>query len=191
MIVQVVNKNQRVMGYVIDNYFYPINFITHITSQIPFKSTVFGYEKRNGTLVDGILYKSTDYLLQLKKQKTSLQFNDLSFIERKPTDEELNNLSSFWQIKYRSTRYFYTIVDSDLTILGYFITNKSIYHSSTCYLAMIEIIEKNRGIGTSVVRKLSSMISITGLSCIDAVNFWERNGAVFHEDNRFDLVRNI
>lgn len=191
MIVRVVNKKQRILGYLIDNYFYPTNFITHITSQIPFKSTVFGYEKRNGTLVDGILYKSTDYLLQLKKQKVSLQFNDLSFIERKPTDEELNNLSSFWQIKYRSTRYFYTIVDSELTVLGYFTTNKSIYHSSTCYLAMIEILEKNRGIGTSVVRKLTSMVSITGLSYIDAVSFWKRNGAVFHEDNRFDLARNI
>lgn len=193
MIVRVVNKKQRILGYLIDNYFYPTNFITRVTSKILFESTVFGYEKRNGILVDGILYlyKSTDYLLQLRKQKALLKLNDLSFIERKPTVEELNRLSSFWQIKSRSTRYFYTIVDSDLTILGYFTTNKSIYHSSTCYLVMLEILEKNRGIGTSVVSKLTSMVSITGLSYIDAVSFWKRNGAVFHEDNRFDLVRNI
>lgn len=193
MIVQLVDTKQSHLGYTINNVFYPYDFINSVVKgELPCDKTEFAKQTPYGVVTQNQMYHYvSDYLESLKSQNLSIDFNDISFIERKPTDDELYDLSSFWKISKCTTRYVYTIVDNKLSTLGYFITNKNIYTACDCYLAMIEILDKNRGIGTSVVSKLLKLTSIQGISCVTARDFWARNGAVFSKDNRFKILREI
>ena len=193
MIVQLVDTKQSRLGYVINEVFYPYDFINSIIKkELTYNKTEFAELSQHKVITKSRVYLyGSDYLESFKSQNLSIDLNNISFIERTPTNDELCDLSSFWRVSKCTKRYIYTVVDSKLNVLGYFITNKNIYTAYDCYLVMIEILDKGRGTGTSVIKKLLKLTSIQGVSCISATDFWARNGAVFSENNHFKIARNI
>lgn len=191
MITLVVDKEQNKIGYVIDNKFFPTRFIESIVDKpLSVDQTKIGFIFNKVLIISTDVFSlESDFLEQIKG--VSLEFNDISFIKRCPSEDELNDLSNYWRSLNLYFRNVYTIIDGKLNILGYFITKEDIYSSSSCYLGMIEILDKGQGIGTAVVSKLRKLTSIRGLSCISAVEFWERNGAKFSESNKFELLQDI
>lgn len=193
MITLVVDRKQNKVGYIISNKFFPSNFIDSIVSSpLPISSTKLCTKFGRMITVDSSVYSlEEDFLDLLRGVSFSSSLNDISFIKRFPSDSELSCLSEYWKefsIKYRHT---YTVIDKELNILGYFITDEDIYESGNCYLCMLEVLDKDRGIGTSIVKKLVSITSIRGLSCIKARTFWLRNGAVFSNGDYFKIPINI
>lgn len=193
MITLVVDRNQSKLGYVIDNSFFPISFINSI-----FDEELIVNETKIGTIIGQIVVVGNncyslcdDFLYKYREVCTDYKLKDISFIKRSPNEDELEGLSSYWSSFEIQFKNVYTIVDNNLRILGYFVSNKDIYMSNICYIGMIEILDKNRGIGTKAISRLKKITSIRGLSCVSAVNFWSRNGAKFSDFNRFEIPQDI
>ena len=193
MVELVVNKRGTRLGYKINGKFFSKSFIDSILSkELGYTKVVIGKCVGNNIVLEGKTYKpDRDYLSDLKSLSLDLDYNDISFIARIPSEDELHDVSSFWRNKYLVRRHCYTIIDKDLKVLGYLATSTSIDTPYDCYICMLEIIDKGRGTGTRVVRELTKRCSLLGYSCVTAKDFWIKCGAVFKDLYQFKVFRNI
>ena len=193
MVELVVNKRGTRLGYKIGGKFFSKSFIDSILSkELGYDKVVIGKCVGNSVVLDGKTYKpDKDYLSCLKSLTLDLGYNDISFIARIPSEDELYDVSSFWSNKDLSRKHLYTIVDNNLKTLGYLATSTSIDTPYDCYICMLEIIDKGRGTGTRVVKELTKRCSLLGYSCVTAKDFWIKCGAVFKDLYQFKVFRNI
>lgn len=194
MIIQVVSKKQDILGYLINDVFYPeYVFSALVRDKLNIDKICFGSLINSGVLVSNKSYElSKNFLSDLQNLRLDVNYNNISFICRYPSPAELSELSTFWKcVDNISDKYVFAIVDNRLNIQGYFLTDVNIYKAYSCYIFMFEVFNKDRGIGTDAVRRLKQLVEIRGFSCVRAKNFWLRNGAIFSKDDHFKILREI
>lgn len=193
MIVQVVSKDQVLLGYLISDYFIPYIVISSLCKNLPrVDKTVLGALVKDSIVtVDSVFPIYSDYLILLSRLRFKFDNRDICFLERKPDLNDLSDLSSFWRSCNTVSGYTYTILDKYLNVLGFIMTDKRIKYGSTCYIRMFEIVSKGNKIGTRVINELLKLVSLKGYSCVTSVSFWKSMSANFSDDFHFKISQHI
>lgn len=193
MITQIVTQNQKLLGYVVDKYFLPYNLILSTCKSLPkADKTIIGARVRNFvTTSDGSYDLKRDCLSSLEGSILNLDVKDICFIEREPCEDDLAVLSSFWRLNKLTSNFVYTITDNNFKVLGFIMTNSRIEYGKDCYICMFEVINKGSSNGSRIISNLSKKVSMRGYSCLSAISFWNKMGAIFIDDFHFKIRQNI
>lgn len=193
MIVQVVSQEQKLMGYVVNNYFLPKNLLFSICESLPkADKTVVGIKVNDfivTTLGNYAVY--SDYLKVLSSNDFGLSIKKICFLERPPDTDDMVDLSSFWRIYCVSRSIVYTVLDNNFNILGFIMTDTRLKVGGTCYVCMFEVVSKGDKNGTRIISELIKLVSLKGYSCVTAIPFWKSMGAEFSDNFHFKLLQHI
>lgn len=188
----ILNRQGSVTGYVVGEYYLSIE-----QARMFFKGYVnveSMYGDRRGIVIVSRTKKTEltaksvnagnyfDFMAKCIQDKADM--HDVLFIPCRVEDFDWDTKNEIWRLP---KCHLYQCMQG-VKFLGYLLTDKSIYTEKHVMVVMLEMLQKNKGHGTLVVDKLKShSIKLSGLSTVDAMSFWNKQGAVFTDCNRFTI----
>lgn len=200
MITEVITERGSILGYLIDYLYIEKDLVKYFTSDKNIKGIrSFGAVCDSDIKVNGKRYKSILKFFNCHYYKkvlellisNGIQLNDVLFVQACIND--VSGVSSdIWNTAKRingTDLKYIMCADLSGTILGYMVSDCSLYFDSVYYINMIEIIEKENGYGRRIVNQLlHNGKVIKGLSLLSSSGFWEKFGVKFcNNDYHFIL----
>lgn len=166
--VAVVNDG-KLLGYLIRDVYVPVACFRFIFCEsIGTVEIVFGIEMDNAVFIEGKRYENVFEV----------------GVPRVPHREFL-----FKPVRAGVGCFEYSIMRGSCEVATLLLTS-DLYSSSSIDITLLEVKQKNQGIGGAIVRQLHSYgIDITGLAVSRARNFWLKMGAEFGKNDRFIIRR--
>ena len=200
----VVYQGEKKVGYIIDEFYisvYIANFIlkTEMPEGLPKKEAILIYRHKvvfsDGEVLPNIvqlLYISNvDYILE-RLEKHGVYTTDILWLKTNVNNYigKTYKLSSFWENYDYSNSYSYEFYDVKLKkSLGIIVTKNPIVDQNVCQIVMLEVFEKGKGHGKTIVDFLKSIKDISGFSLYSTVPFWKSCGAEVEENGKFYIRR--
>lgn len=193
--------NNEIIGLKIDNYniskrmMSNLDLVCPVLSSIKCTKCIESFLDENNEIINWSSLKSIEDFIDVLKLMNKYNITSNTDIFLRPINKKYMssidnkiNISSYWREKpVRGTRAILSSSGELLGLVRYFSEgDKSIY------ISMIEIFQKNRGVGSKVVKYIlsSSNIGVHGISYDSALSFWLKLGAkVDTKDNHFSLFK--
>jgi hypothetical protein len=201
MLYRVVDSTgKETKGYLVDDIFIKSGNIKYLTyKNIPNCKSVIGKCHRQSVEIDSFTYKDftctmcyANYRNTLDRLKANgFKLNDIIFVRCTKYDLDLEDLSPLWEVTralgVRSgIKYYVCVSGKDFSELAYIMTKDNLFTSKSVHISMIEVFDKNKGYGSSIINTLVTQgKTISGISAIDAKRFWGSVGASFSVGNSF------
>lgn len=201
MVQTIISQSGNTRGWLVDDYFIPIGLLKFFTSQGTLRGMkVVGTIDKSGVKIRGKRYPNILKVINSKNCREVLRsfivngiiLHDVLFFPCSLSDIDTEGISSFWKVAFDLPLRSYsviTVTDSNFKMLGYLFLRQDLFKSKSIYINMIEVIDKQKGIGTNIVSRLKELgIGISGLSTSDAIPFWEKQGAkIVDKHNHFTI----
>lgn len=201
MIQTIISQSGNTRGWLIDDYFVPIGLLKFFSPQSSFRGMkVIGTIDKAGVKIRGKRYPNILKVINSKNCREVLRsfivngiiLHDILFFPCSLSDIDTEGVSSFWKVAFDLPLRSYsviTVTDSSFKTLGYIFLRQDLFKSKSIYINMLEVLDKQRGIGTNIISRLKNLgIGISGLSTSDAVLFWEKQGAkIIDKYNHFTI----
>ena len=190
MIQTIISQSGNTRGWLVDEVFVPIGVLRFFSPQTSLRGMkVVGTIDKSGVRIRGKRYPNILKVINSKNCREVLRsfivngiiLHDVLFFPCSLEDIDTDKVSSFWKVAYGLPLRSYsviTITDSNFKLLGYLFLRQDLFKSKSIYINMLEVINKQVGVGTNIVSRLKALgINISGLSTADAISFWEKQGA--------------
>lgn len=201
MIQTIISQSGNTRGWLIDDYFVPIGVLKFFTPQSSLRGMkVNGVIDKSGVKIRGKRYPNILKVINSKNCREVLRsfivngiiLHDVLFFPCSLYDIDNEKVSSFWKVAFDlplRSYYVITVTDSNFKTLGYLFLRQDLFKSKSIYINMLEVIERQKGNGTSIVSRLKALgIGISGISTSDAISFWEKQGArIVDKYNHFTI----
>lgn len=200
MIQTIITSSGNVKGWLVENYYIPKRVLKYFTPVANLRGTrVISKVDKSGIKIRGKRYYNiltvmdstncSDILRSFIINGISL--HEIIFFPCKLKEVD-TNLSSFWKLIQElplGKCYPYRILTSEFKEVGYILLRQDLYTKHINYINMLEIKERNKGIGTKVVTQLKqNCYKIGGLATCDSLDFWKKQGAeIVDNQNHFTV----
>lgn len=188
----VLSTGGFITGYVVGSYYMPLEMARFFFDNVDGCKSVYG--GRHGVF---FVSNVTGEAVQVENVSVSnfehfavachddgVKLHNVLFVPCRYQDFDLHKTNGIWTVSglhCYQCRYYGAVV-------GYIAFDRNIFEHKIASVAMIEMLQKREGFGTAVINELKSRgIHLTGVSVVDATEFWESVGAVFQSNQRFKL----
>jgi hypothetical protein len=183
----IVNINNEVLGYTIDNYFIDSNTFKYLFDNTP-KSieSKLGVSTKYGVVTSDEIYQNYDKDFNLDVLKNSkLNLMSIIFV---PCNSDDIRFKQYYDSFGHIFNNYICINTSDFSQVAYLVTTSDLYKVKEVHIAMLESINKKKHVGTNVVAQLKYLgKTLSGLSLISAIGFWKKQGALLDSNNYFTI----
>lgn len=188
----VLNKNGAIAGYSVGDFYFTVDMARMFFDELDKATKIYGTEE-NGLLLSrtaGVVAnmyrinstRYVDFVHQCEQDGTKL--HNLLFVPGRLKDCNVDRHNDIWKVDFCC---LYKCM-SGLDCLGYLQTDKELYSARSVLIVMIQAETPGLGYGTRIVTELKSRgIKLRGIATTEAARFWEKQGAVLREYNRFNI----